>query len=221
MYVVISGGGKVGSYLARNLVKNGHGVAIIEKKSGVLEKLAEELPTEVLLIEGDGCDVKYQEDAGVGHADILAAVTGDDDDNLVSCQLARARFAVKRTVARINSPKNEHIFHALGIEGISSTTIISRLIEEEATIGDIIRLHTLKKGQISLVEIDLPNDHCLACNKKVHELNLPEGSVLVAIVRGDIVIVPKGNTVIETGDRVLAVAVLGKEAELRCILQGK
>ena len=220
MHVVISGGGKVGSYLARNLVTKGYRVAVIEKRSEVLEKLAEELPTEVLLIEGDGCDVKYQEDAGVGHADIFAAVTGNDDDNLVSCQLARARFSVKRTVARINSPKNEHIFHALGIEGISSTTIISRLIEEEATIGDIIRLHTLKKG-ISLVEIDLPNDHCLACNKKVHELNLPEGSVLVAIVRGDRVIVPKGDTVIETGDRVLAVAVLGKEAELRYILQGR
>ena len=221
MYIVISGGGKVGSYLAHNLIKRGHGVAIIEKRSGVLEKLAEELPTEVLLIEGDGCDVKYQEDAGVGHADILAAVTGDDDDNLVSCQLARARFAVKRTVARINSPKNEHIFHALGIEGISSTTIISRLIEEEATIGDIIRLQTLKKGQISLVEIDLPKANCFACNRKVYELNLPEGVVLVAMVRGDRVIVPKGDTVIETGDRVLAVAALGKEEELRRILQGK
>ena len=221
MYVVISGGGKVGSYLALNLAKKRHGVAVIEKRSEVLEKLAEELPTGVLLIEGDGCDVKYQEDAGVAHADIFAAVTGNDDDNLVSCQLARARFAVKRTVARINSPKNEHIFHALGIEGISSTTIISRLIEEEATIGDIIRLHTLKKGQISLVEIDLPKDYCLVCNKKVHELNLPEGSVLVAIMRGDRVIVPKGDTMMETGDRVLAVAVSGKEEELRSILQGK
>jgi len=220
MYIVISGGGKVGSYLARNLIKKGHGVAIIEKRSEVLEKLAEELPTRVLLIEGDGCGLKYQEDAGVDHADIFAAVTGNDDDNLVSCQLARARFAVKRTVARINSPKNEHIFHALGIEGISSTTIISRLIEEEATIGDIIRLHILQKGQISLVEIDLPKDYCSVCNKKVCELNLPEGSVLVAIMRGDRVIVPNGDTVMETGDRVLAAAVLGKEEELRRILQG-
>jgi trk system potassium uptake protein TrkA len=220
MYVVISGGGKVGSYLARNLVAQGHHVAIIEKRPEVLEKIAEELPTKVLLIKGDGCDVKYQEDAGVGHADIFAAVTGNDDDNLVSCQLARTRFSVKRTVARINSPKNEHIFHTLGIEGISSTTIIGRLIEEEATLGDLIRLHILKKG-ISLVEIDLPNDQFWACNKKVHELNLPEGSVLVAILRGDRVIVPKGGTVIEMGDRVLAITVLGKEAELRRILQGE
>ena len=221
MHIVISGGGKVGSYLAHNLLKKGHGVAVIEKRSGVLEKLAEELPTRALLIEGDGCGVKYQEDAGVGHADIFAAVTGNDDDNLVSCQLARAHFGVKRTVARINSPRNEHIFHALGIEGISSTTIISRLIEEEATISDVIRLHTLKKGQISLAEIDLLNEDCLVCSKKVYELNLPEGSVLVAIVRGDKVIVPKGDTVMERGDRVLAVTALEKEEELRRILQGK
>ena len=220
MYIVIGGGGKVGSYLAHNLVSKGHRVAVIEKRSEVVGRLAEELPVGVLLIEGDGCDVRYQEDAGVGHADIFAAVTGNDDDNLVSCQLARARFSVKRTVARINSPKNEHIFHALGIEGISSTTIISRLIEEEVTIGDIIRLHTLEKGQISLVEIDLPNTHGLAGNKKVQELGLPEGSVLVAIVRGDRVIVPKGNTVMETGDRVLAITGLGKEEELRRVLQG-
>jgi trk system potassium uptake protein TrkA len=219
MYVVISGGGKVGSYLARNLLNKGQRVAIIEKRSEVLDKLEEELPTEVLLIEGDGCDVKYQEDAGVGHADIFAAVTGNDDDNLVSCQLARVRFSVKRVIARINSPKNEHIFHALGIEGISSTTIISRLIEEEATIGDMIGLHTLKKG-ISLVEIDLPDDRCLAINKKVRDLNLPEGCVLVAIVRRDKVIVPKGDTMIEMGDQILAVTVLEKEAEFRRILQG-
>jgi trk system potassium uptake protein TrkA len=221
MYVVINGGGKVGSYLAHNLIKKGHGVAVIEKRSEVLEKLAGELPTKVLLIEGDGCGVKYQEDAGVGHADIFAAVTGNDDDNLVSCQLARAHFGVKRTVARINSPRNEHIFHALGIEGISSTTIISQLIEEEATISEIIHLHTLKKGQISLVEINLPNEDRLVCSRKVHELNLPEGSVLVALVRGDKVIVPKGDTVMERGDQVLAVTVLGKEEELRRILQGK
>ena len=220
MYVVICGGGKVGSYLAHNLVNKGYGVAIIEKRSEVLEKLAEELPTEVLLIEGDGCDVTYQEDAGVGHADIFAAVTGKDDDNLVSCQLAKARFTVKRTVARINSPKNEHIFHALGIEGISSTTIISRLIEEEATISDIIRLHTLKRGQVSLVEIDLPEEYCLVCNKKVSEIALPKGSVLVAIMRGDQVIVPGGDTVMEAGDRVLAVSVSGKEEKIRRILQG-
>lgn len=221
MYVVINGGGKVGSYLARTLVEKGHDVAMIEKRPQVLDRLGEELPTRVLLIEGDGCDVRFQEDAGVGHADVFAAVTGDDDDNLVSCQLAKVRFNVPRAVARVNSPKNEHIFHALGIEAISSTTVISRLIEEEATISDIITLYTLKKGQLALVEIDLPEDRCVVCNKKVADLSLPGDTVLVAIMRGDDVIVPKGSTMMETGDRVIAVTSMEHELELRKVLQGR
>lgn len=220
MYIVINGGGKVGSYLARTLSEKGHDVAMIEKRPQVLGRLGEELPTSVLLVEGDGCDVRFQEEAGVGHADVFAAVTGDDDDNLVSCQLAKVRFDVGRTVARVNSPKNEHIFHALGIEAISSTTVISRLIEEEATIGDIITLYTLKKGQLALIEIDLPADRCVVCNKKVAELDLPPSTVLVAVMRGDEVIVPKGGTVMDAGDRVIAVTALEHEQELKRILQG-
>lgn len=220
MYIVINGGGKVGSYLANTLSRQGHDVAVVEKRPDVLSRLAEELPTSVLLIEGDGCDVRYQEDAGTGHANVFAAVTGDDDDNLVSCQLAKVRFGVKRTVARVNSPKNEHIFHALGIEAISSTTVISRLIQEEATIGDIITLYTLKKGQLALVEIDLPEDRCVVCDKRVAELDLPPSTVFVAVMRGDEVIVPKGDTVMGAGDRVIAVTALEHEQELKRILQG-
>jgi len=221
VYIVINGGGKVGSYLARTLVEKGHDVAMIERRPDVLDRLGEELPTKVLLIEGDGCDVRFQEDAGVSHADVFAAVTGDDDDNLVSCQLAKVRFDVPRTVARVNSPKNEHIFHALGIEAISSTTVISRLIEEEATIGDIITLYTLKKGQLALIEIDLPEDRCVVCNKQLADLSLPEDTVLVAVMRGDEVIVPKGSTMMDTGDRVIAVTSLEHEEELRRTLQGR
>ena len=150
MYVVINGGGKVGSYLGRTLVHKGHGVAVIEKRAQVLEKLSAELPTKVLLIEGDGCDTKFQEDAGVGHADVFVAVTGEDEDNLVSCQLAKVRFNVKRALARVNSPKNEHLFNALGIEAISATTVISRLIEEEMSVGEVFTLQILKKGRLAL-----------------------------------------------------------------------
>lgn len=220
MHIVINGGGKVGSFLAKTLVEKGHDVAMIEKRAQVLERLGEELPTNVLLIEGDGCDVRFQEDAGVGRADVFAAVTGDDDDNLVSCQLAKVRFGVRRAVARVNSPKNEHVFHALGIEAISSTTVISRLIEEEATIGDVITLYTLKKGQLALVEIDLAEDRCVVCNKQVADLGLPDSTVLVAVMRGDQVIVPKGSTVLDSGDRVIAVTALEHEEELRRILRG-
>ncbi|MEN6431182.1 MAG: NAD-binding protein, partial [Coriobacteriales bacterium] len=161
MYVVINGGGKVASYLARQLLDRGHAVALIEKRAEVVDKLAAELPSNPLIIQGDGCDVAYQEDAGVGRADVFVAATGDDDDNLVSCQLAKIAFGVPRAVSRVNNPKNERIFNALGIEAISSTTIISRMIEEETTIGDIRTLTSLRKGKMAIVEVELPTDRCV------------------------------------------------------------
>lgn len=221
MYIVISGGGKVGSYLGSTLANKGHSVAVIEERPEILEKLTEELPTKVLLIEGDGCDVKFQEDAGVGHADVFVAVTGEDEDNLVSCQLAKVRFNVKRAVARVNSPKNEHIFNALGIEAISATTVISRLIEEEITAGEAFSLHVLKKGRLALADITLPEDGCVVSNKKVSELPLPENTVFVSVIRGDKVIVPRGYTVLEPGDRVIAVTSLEQEEHLRRLLMDR
>lgn len=221
MYIVINGGGKVGSYLGRALADKGHHVAIIEKRTEVLDKLAEELPSDVLLIEGDGCDVKFQEDAGVGHAGVFVAVTGEDEANLVSCQLAKIRFNVGRTVARVNSPKNEHIFNALGIEAISSTTVIGRLIEEEMSAGEVSTLHVLKKGRLALVEMTLPEADCRVCNKKVAELELPANTVLVAVIQGDKVVVPRGNTVMAAGDRVIAATPIEQEEELRRLLMGR
>ena len=221
MYIVINGGGKVGSYLGRALADKGHHVAIIEKRSEVLNKLTEELPSDVLLIEGDGCDVRFQEDAGVGHAGVFVSVTGEDEDNLVSCQLAKVRFNVARTVARVNSPKNEHIFNALGIEAISATTVISRLIEEEMSAGEVSTLHILKKGRLALVEMTLPEEHCKVCNKRVSELELPANTVLVAMIQGEKVIVPRGSTVMAAGDRVIAVTPVEQEEELRRLLMGR
>jgi trk system potassium uptake protein TrkA len=221
MYIVINGGGKVGSYLGRALADKGHHVAIIEARAEVVNKLTEELPTDVLLIEGDGCDVKFQEDAGVEHAEVFVAVTGEDEDNLVSCQLAKVRFNVARTVARVNSPKNEHIFNALGIEAISATTIISRLIEEEMSTGEVSTLHFLKKGRLALVEMTLPAEHCRVCHKQVSELELPGNTVLVAVIQGEKVIVPRGDTVMEAGDMVIAVTPVEQEEELRRLLMGR
>ena len=220
MYIVINGGGKVASYLARTLLDAQHDVALIEKRGDVVEKLSQELPSRTLVIQGDGCDAAYQEDAGVARADVFAAVTGDDDDNLVSCQLAKVAFGVPRAVARVNNPKNEHIFNALGIEAISSTTIISRMIEEEATIGDIRTLTTLRKGNMAIVEIELPTDRCVVCNKAVASLDLPSDCILVAIVRGEEAMTVHGDTELMPGDVVIAFTNVAHERALKRALTG-
>lgn len=221
MFIVINGGGKVASYLANTMLERGHTIALIEKREAVAEKLAAELPKHPLIILGDGCDVTFQEDAGVGHADVFAAVTGDDDDNLVSCQLAKTAFGVPRCVARVNNPKNQHIFNALGIEAISSTSIIARMIEEETTVGDIRTLANLRKGNMAVVEIELPTDRCVVCDKKVKDLHLPVDCVLFAIVRGDDVITVHGDTTLQAGDVVVAFTGVDHEANLKRALIGE
>lgn len=220
MYVVINGGGKVASYLARRLLERGNAVAVIEKRDEVARKLATELPGDPLIILGDGCDSVYQEDAGVTRADVFVAATGDDDDNLVSCQLAKIAFGVPRTVARVNNPKNEHIFRALGIEGISSTTIISQLIEEEATVGQIRTLMALRKGDMAIVEIALPTDRCIVCGKRVSELKLPVDCLIMAIIRGEEVIPAHGDTEFQPGDVVIAFTNISHERMLKKALTG-
>jgi trk system potassium uptake protein TrkA len=221
VYVVINGGGKVASYLARTLLERGQAVAIIEKRAEIVEKLVAELPGSPLIIQGDGCDAVFQEDAGAGRADVFVAATGDDDDNLVSCQLAKIAFGVPRTISRVNNPKNERIFNALGIEAISSTTIISRMIEEEATIGDLRTLISLRQGNMAIVEIELPTDRCVVCNKAVADLDLPTECVLVALVRGEDAITVHGDTELQPGDVVIAFTKVEHEAALKRALTGE
>lgn len=219
MRIVVNGGGKVGSFLAMAMVKNDHDVTLIERRRDVSEKVAKEVEG-ALVILGDGCDVRYQEDAGAGDAQVFVSVTGDDDDNLVACQIAQGVFSVDRVIARVNNPKNEAIFIALGIEAVSSTTIISRLIEEEISIGDIITLQTLKKGQLALVEVDLAGGETLAVGKLIKELSLPADCVLVAILRGDDVLIPTGDTLLELGDSVIALTSVKHEKALKRSLVG-
>jgi trk system potassium uptake protein TrkA len=181
-----------------------------------------ELPRRALIILGDGCDASFQDDAGVTKADVFASVTGDDDDNLVACQLAKVAFGVPRAVARVNNPKNEHIFNTLGIEAISSTTIISRMIEEEATVGDIRTLTTLRKGNMAIVEIELPKDRCTVCNKPVSTLDLPADCVLIAVIReDDTTETVRGETLLSAGDTVVAFTSIESERELKKALTGE
>lgn len=220
MYIVINGGGKVASYLARLMLDNGHTVVLIEKREEIVDKLATELPDNALIIHGDGCDAVYQDDAGVSRADVFVASTGDDDDNLVSCQLAKTAFGVPRAIARVNNPKNERIFNALGIEAISSTTIISRMIEEEATVGDLRTLISLRKGNMAIVEIELPTDRCVVCNKQVSELKLPVDCILVALIRDEDVITVHGDTELQPGDVIIAFTAVEHEKTLKRALTG-
>lgn len=219
MYIIIGGGGKVGASLARKLSRRGHAVVLMEKSLAKCNRIAEE-NEEIIIINGDACDVRFMEEAGAERADILAAVTGDDDDNLVMCQLATEGFNIPKTVARVNDPRNERIFHALGINALSSTTIITKLIEEEATIGDIITLQALKKGNLVLVEMDLPKDVPID-GEKLADIKLPREIVLVSIIRGEEVIIPRGNTIIRAGDAIIAVTTPDKEQVLRDIFAGE
>jgi trk system potassium uptake protein TrkA len=218
IHVVISGGGKVGSFLTRQLLSKGHTVVVIEKDEATCEKLA--MTTSALVINGDACDYRYQEEARVDKADVFAAVTGDDDDNLVACQLAKTSFNSTRTVARVNNPKNERIFNLMGIDAISSTTVIGHLIEEETTVGDIITLHVMRKGEFAIVEVEIPERGVKCCGRPIKELGLPEACVLVSVIRGDEVTIPRGDDVLKPGDSVIAVTSVDHEETLKKILTG-
>jgi trk system potassium uptake protein TrkA len=220
MFVAINGGGEVGSFLTRTLHARGHTVSLIDARPEVMQRLADELSTDVLLVEGEGCDVRTLEEAGVDRADVFASVTPRDEDNLIACRLAREAFGVQRVVARVNSPRNEPTFHSLDIEAISSTTVIGRLIEEHLSVGDIVRLSTLRKGNATIVEVEVPEGSGSAVGRTVADLRLPDGIVLVAILRGDELVIPRGPSALAAGDRVMAVAVAGREEQLARILRG-
>jgi len=219
MYIIVIGAGKVGYFLAKRLCQGKHTVSIIEKDKKIAEDIAKEL--EVLVINGDGCEPKHLEDAKVRRADVVAAVTADDEDNLIICQLAKEVFGVRRTVARVNNPRNEHIFAELGVDvPVNATTIIAKIIEEEASFEDFINLMTFKRGKLSLVRVDLSTDSPVI-DKCVKDIVLPENSVLVSIVRGENIIVPKGETVLKKGDDIIGLTTIENEQQLLDMMVGK
>lgn len=224
MFVVIAGGGKVGRYIAVDLVERGHEVAIIERARGRCEQLVAHHP--VLVIEGDACDVKYLEQAQLRRADVFVATTREDDDNLVACQLARTEFGVKRTISRVNSPKNVEIFEMMGIEAVSSTTLMARMLEEEVSVGELVHLYTLKAGKVDLVEVRIPgpDEPDAPPPRYIADLDLPFDSVLVCMFRDvdgtEQTIIPRGSTEVLPGDEVIALTTPELEDRLRRILLG-
>lgn len=216
MYVVIVGGGRIGRYIARDMVDKGHDVTVIERIAARCEQLVAE--SDVLVIEGDAGDVRYLEQAHVDRADVFVATTHEDDDNLVSCQLAKIEFGVKRAISRVNTPKNVEIFERLGIEAVSSTRLISELLEHEFSVGDLVHLVSLRGGRVSLVEVRVPEDD--RTPRQVQDLGLPYDVVLVAIFRGEETVIPRGTAEVRAGDEVIALTTPEVEDELRTVLVG-
>jgi trk system potassium uptake protein TrkA len=218
MYIVIVGGGRIGRYISRDLVEKGHEVTVIELEAERIETLVAE--TGVLVIQGDAADLRYLEQAHTELADVFVATTHDDDLNLVACQLADIEFGVRRTISRVNNPKNVEIFQVLGIEAVSSTRLISELIENEFTVGELIHLTTLRGGRVGLIELRIPDGPDGPAPRRLDAIELPESTVVVVIYRGDQTIVPRGGTEILPGDEVVALATPEDETELTAALIG-
>lgn len=208
MYVVITGGGKIGEQLANSLLKEGNQVAIIEQDEKVARKLSESLVGSHLVICGDGCEVTNQEDAGVENADVFVATTGRDEDNLASCELANRIYHVSRCIARVNNPKNLRIFRRLGIESISSTAIIARMIEEEAILSSMSVAFSLTSDQVTLIEIMVPRmrHHDNEEGVLAVDIEFEEGIRVVAVSHGDDTQVVGEGTRVYPGDQVIVVA---------------
>jgi trk system potassium uptake protein TrkA len=191
----------------------------VEKDRQTCESIAKEL--DALVINGDGCDPEILEEAGAKRADVVASVTGDDEDNLIICQLAKELFNSRRTVGRVNNPDNEKVFSELGIDvPVDSTMIIGKIIEEEVSFSDFVNLMSFKRGKLAIVRVDLAEDSPVI-NKALKDIRLPKDSVLVSIVRGEDVIVPKGNTIFEARDDIIALTKVGNESQLLSLLLGK
>jgi trk system potassium uptake protein len=214
MLVIVVGGGRTGSQLARVLIKQNHEVRVIEDRRDVLSRIHRELPTEVIL-EGSATNLKVLEKAGIAHADVLAAVTTSDEDNLVLCYIARSMFGVHRTIARVNNPRDSWLYTNLFHVDVSvnQADIMAHLIEEEMSMGDMMTLLKLRRGNYSLVEEKVP-PCAIAIGVAIKDLKLPEHCVIAAIVRKGEVIVPRGVTVFEEADEVLAITDLEGKQEL-------
>jgi trk system potassium uptake protein TrkA len=219
MYTIVVGAGKVGYYLTKSLLEEAHEVLVIEKDPHKCSALTNELGANVL--QGDGCEASVMARAGMGRADVVIAVTGDDEDNLVVCQVAKHEFNVPRTIARINNPKNERIFHKLGIDvTVSSTELILSQIERVIPSQSLVHLLTLRGIGISFVELEIPPDSP-ALERPIRELGIPDDCILPLVIRGGReTIVPYGDTVLQVGDQVIAVTSEASEGTLRHILYG-
>ena len=213
MRIAIAGAGSVGRSIAGELVENGHEVMLIDRDADAIKPERIEAAEWVL---ADACEVELLEDAGLQTCDVVIACTGDDKVNLVVSLLAKTEFAVGRVVGRVNDPRNEWLFtDAWGVDvAVSTPRILAALVEEAVTVGDLVRLFTLRQGQVNLVEVTLPKTTSIA-GRPVRDLRLPRDAALVTILRGGRVIVPQPDEPLEPGDELLFVASTEVENDVR------
>src|ERR687890_802625 len=215
MFVLVVGGGKVGYYLTKELIGSGHEVVLMEKDRVRADQIADEIGS--VVVAHDGCEGKYLAEAGANRADIVAAVTGDDEDNLVICQMAKHHFDVPRTIARVNNPKNEGLFRHLGVdELISPTRMILGSIEQDIPVHELLHLAALGENELELIEAHLHADSP-AVGRAPKDLDIPDGCSLFAVIRGGVATPLRPDTVMLEGDKVIAI---GKQ-ECEAMLHGQ
>ena len=218
MYIIVVGGGTVGYYLSKALLSEGHEVLVIEKDATKVQRIEDELGS--MCIQGDGCEAATLEEAGTGRANLFVAVTDEDEDNLVASQIAKHKFNVPRTIARIGNPKNEALFKKLGIDvTVSTTNLILEQIEHELPTHPLIHVLEIRRSGLEIVEVKIPSVST-AVGKQIAGLSFPPGSVLLLIIKERGVQVPGPETILEADDRVIAVTKPELEQDLRHILTG-
>jgi trk system potassium uptake protein TrkA len=222
MRVVIAGGGNVGTYMAGELAQAGHDVVIVEvDPDRVAQATMNDEPPGVAWMAADGCEVSELTRARPDQADVVCAVTGDDEDNLVISLLAKQEFGVPRVVARVNNPDNEWMFNEMwGVDvSVSTPHLLTALVEEAVSVGSLVRLLSFEGGRAQLVEVTLA-DSSPADGKAVVDLGLPRDSTVVAVIRSDHVVVPRGDTILHVGDEVLLLVTGDSQERVRSLLVG-
>jgi trk system potassium uptake protein TrkA len=213
MFILVIGGGKIGYHLVRTLKSEGHEVAVIEKDTRVCEAIADQF--DVMVLNGDGTSPSLLREAGIVRADVVVAVAGRDQDNLVSCQIGKHLHGVKRTIARVNDPRNDELFRLLGVDAlISVTSLVSTLIDQEISLQQMVHAMTMHHTGMVMVEATVTDDSSLV-GKPVSQIKLPDHSILVSILRGEEVIIPRGDTILELKDDVVAITVDEQAGALR------
>ncbi len=220
MKVAVAGAGNVGTSIARDLRTYGHDVLLIEKDSDVADQLRPEL--DVHLVAADACEVSSLVAAGMADVDVVVAATGDDEDNLVISLLSKQEFAVPRVVARVNNPNNQWLFNeSWGVDvSVSTPQLITALVEEAVSVGSLVRLLQFEGGAANLVEVTLA-EGSPADGVKISDLDLPRDATVVAVVRNDRLVVPRGDTMLSTGDEVLVLVIGEAESAVRQLLVGR